>query len=282
MLNNNFIKMTDSLEVQYVLSILTSIITGGFVLVYVEIGNRINRENDRCETLITPFMRKISAYCRFISYYEPLIISKECDDNEKEKQKHLKSILERIAKKGKNLINSGVNYTVDSFTYNELRMLAEDINNLWFWYEKINPCYMNIDNNGYEVVYKSINEELKEINPMFLSRSCDLGLVAELSGGLYIEFERFVEGEIYKHEKEIELYKCQIRGVLVAIILVLILLGMLLLGILPVWLLKILTMVILLFMVAALLMLGIDKKTQIKWYAKLKNLIQIMRTNHHP
>lgn len=55
MLNNNFIKMTDSLEVQYVLSILTSIITGGFVLVYVEIGNRINRENDRCETLITPF-----------------------------------------------------------------------------------------------------------------------------------------------------------------------------------------------------------------------------------
>ncbi len=79
--------MTDSLEVQYVLSILTSIITGGFVLVYVEIGNRINRENDRWETLITPFMRKISAYCRFISYYEPLIISKECDDNEKEKAK---------------------------------------------------------------------------------------------------------------------------------------------------------------------------------------------------
>ena len=42
------------------LAILTSIITGGFVLVFVEIGNRKNRENDRHEQIMTPFYHKLS------------------------------------------------------------------------------------------------------------------------------------------------------------------------------------------------------------------------------
>lgn len=41
---------------QIVLTILSSIITGGFVLVFVEIGNRKNRENDKYEHIMYPFM----------------------------------------------------------------------------------------------------------------------------------------------------------------------------------------------------------------------------------
>lgn len=44
-------------EVQPIaLAILTSIITGGFVLVFVEIGNRKNRENDKHDQIMAPFM----------------------------------------------------------------------------------------------------------------------------------------------------------------------------------------------------------------------------------
>lgn len=39
------------------LAILTSIITGGFVLVFVEIGNRKNRENDKHDQIMAPFMQ---------------------------------------------------------------------------------------------------------------------------------------------------------------------------------------------------------------------------------
>lgn len=50
------------------LTILTSIITGGFVLVFVEIGNRKNRENDRYDQIMQPFMHKLSSYLRFLSW----------------------------------------------------------------------------------------------------------------------------------------------------------------------------------------------------------------------
>ncbi len=50
------------------LAILTSIITGGFVLVFVEIGNRKNRENDKHDQIMAPFMHKLSAYFRYISW----------------------------------------------------------------------------------------------------------------------------------------------------------------------------------------------------------------------
>ena len=47
------------------LAILTSIITGGFVLVFIEIGNRKNRNSDRHEQIMTTFMHKLSSFFRF-------------------------------------------------------------------------------------------------------------------------------------------------------------------------------------------------------------------------
>lgn len=58
----------------FALAILTSIITGGFVLVFVEIGNRKNRENDKHDQIMAPFMHKLSAYFRYISWSSSHII----------------------------------------------------------------------------------------------------------------------------------------------------------------------------------------------------------------
>lgn len=63
------------MEVETILlSILTSIITGGFILVFVEIGNRKNRENDRYDQIMRPFMHKLSSYFRFLSWCSHHII----------------------------------------------------------------------------------------------------------------------------------------------------------------------------------------------------------------
>ena len=58
--------MENDLTYQTVITILTAIITGGFVLILVENGNRKNRDNDRYDYCITPFMLKFSAYLRYI------------------------------------------------------------------------------------------------------------------------------------------------------------------------------------------------------------------------
>ena len=51
-----------------VVTILSAIITGGVILVFVEIGNRKNREIDSYQYFVEPFLRKLSAYFRFIRF----------------------------------------------------------------------------------------------------------------------------------------------------------------------------------------------------------------------
>lgn len=85
------------------LAILTSIITGGFVLVLVEIGNRKNRENDRHEQIMRPFMHRLSAYFRFVSWSRSYIeYPKEKDGYEEE----FKKLVERIGDYGGRAIMS--------------------------------------------------------------------------------------------------------------------------------------------------------------------------------
>lgn len=89
---------------QIVLSILSSIITGGFVLVFVEIGNRKNRENDKYEHIMYPFMHKLSSYFRYISWCQNHIVySKPPTSNEK----NIKLLIGVIAKYGDMAITSG-------------------------------------------------------------------------------------------------------------------------------------------------------------------------------
>ena len=50
------------------LAILTSIITGGYVLVFIEIGNRKNRNSDRHNQIMASFMHKLSSTARRMGY----------------------------------------------------------------------------------------------------------------------------------------------------------------------------------------------------------------------
>ena len=60
--------MTYEILYSTVVAILTAIITGGFILVFVEIGNRKNREMDSFYQSADPFMKKLSSYLRMISW----------------------------------------------------------------------------------------------------------------------------------------------------------------------------------------------------------------------
>ena len=65
------------------LAILTSIITGGYVLVFIEIGNRKNRNSDRRNQIMTPFMHKLSSFFRFVNWcHVSIIYPKQLDEKE--------------------------------------------------------------------------------------------------------------------------------------------------------------------------------------------------------
>lgn len=109
------------------LAILTSIITGGFVLVFVEIGNRKNRENDKHDQIMFPFMHKLSSFFRYISWCSSHIrYPKPLEGYEKK----FKELIDEIGGYGGRAITSGGDYSIDYFPAEKLNSIAFDINNI--------------------------------------------------------------------------------------------------------------------------------------------------------
>ncbi len=238
------------------LAILTSIITGGFVLVLVEIGNRRNRENDRHEQIMRPFMHRLSAYFRFISWCSSHIIyPKPLDDYEK----FFKKLVNEIGNYGGRAITSGGDYGIGYFTAKHLDDIASDINNIWYWHDKMNPCRLTWNGRtGGDFIQK----ELREINPIYIGLPQNVNLVAKVSGEFYTDIYQPVEYETYRHEAYMRQYKRQTVTVCLFVVFVLLILSIMLFVKMPVLLLQMATFAVIMMLIGSLLMLAVDVKSR--------------------
>lgn len=251
-------------EVQPIaLAIMTSIITGGFVLVFVEIGNRKNRENDRHDAIMTPFMHKLSAFFRFVNWCR-IVYPRNMDGNEKE----FKKLVDEMDRYGSSLVMGGGDYSIDDFTAKQLYDIAFDINNIWYYHDKMHPCRLTWDGaisyDGTDYVAK----ELKEINPIYLSEKQDVALLAKVSGEFYTDVYQVIENEVFRHEANLRQYDRQTKWVSAFFSFVLLMLCVMLFVHLPVLLLQIASACIVLMLVVSLLTLAIDVKVWEKWDLK--------------
>lgn len=252
-------------EIQTVtLAILTSIITGGFVLVFVEIGNRKNRENDKHEQIMFPFMHKLSAYFRFMSWISGHIIYPKPEDGY---EKEFKTLIIRVSGYGGRSITSGGDYGVEYFTAGELYKIAFDINNIWYYHDKMHPCRLTWDTRmGAD---NFISKELKEIDPIYLKEGLDVDLVAKVSGEFYTNIYQPIESETYRHEAFQAQYSRQAIFVVVSFLYVLFVLSLMLFFDLPVNVLRVEAVLAILLLVASIMLLAIDVRKQIGWWNRI-------------
>ena len=174
--------MTYEILYSTVVAILTAIITGGFILVFVEIGNRKNREMDSFYQSADLFMKKLSSYLRMISWCQTHIKYPSDID---EKEANFKSIVDKLSKYGSRLIMSGKNYRAGSFTASQIDNIANDINNIWYWHDKMNPYRLQFDKS---VTFQEefVRKEISEINPVYLSNAICIRLISDISGDIYV------------------------------------------------------------------------------------------------
>lgn len=259
----------DYLEVQPIaLAILTSIITGGFVLVFVEIGNRKQRENERFDQKMTPFMHKLSAYFRFMSWCSHRIIYPRPTEGY---NKDFKKLVNFLGGYGGRAITSGGDYQIGHFNAAELEDIALKINNVWYYHDKMNPCMLTWDTRGGTEDF--IDKELREINPLYHGIPHDINMVAKVSGDFYVYIYQPVEYETYRHEAYVGQYVRNIGIVAFAFLFVLVVLGTMLFVKMPVLLLQILTTIVILLLILSLILLAVDTKTQIRWWNKIVEVI---------
>ena len=251
------------------LAILTSIITGGFVLVFVEIGNRKQRENERFDQKMTPFMHKLSAYFRFVSWCSHRIIYPKPVEGY---NKDFKELVNFLGRYGGRAITSGGDYQIGHFNAEKLEDIALKINNVWYYHDKMNPCTLTWNVRGGNDDF--IDKELREINSLYHGISHDVNMVAKVSGDFYVDIYQPIEYDTYRHEAYLKQYKRNTIVVAGAFLFVLAVLCTMLYCKLPVLLLQILTTIVILLLILSLGLLAVDTMTQIKWWnnmVKFKN-----------
>lgn len=246
-------------------SILTSIITGGFILVFVEIGNRKNRENDRYEQIMRPFMHKLSAYFRFINWCSSRI---KYPNKLNECEQEFKKLVKEIGVYGGRAVTSGGDYSIDYFSADELyKICTNKINNIWYYYDKMKPC--NLSWEECLVTEEFISKELKEVFPHYLSKTRDINLVSNVSGDFYTDVYQPIENEIWNHKAYVEHFRRQTIFVSISVGFVLLVLVTLLFVQLTVPFMQVSGVVVVVLLFLCLLLLGVDTKVQIRYYYKL-------------
>lgn len=258
------------------LSILTSIITGGFILVFVEIGNRKNRENDRYDQMMVPFMHKLSSYFRFLNWCSHRIkYPKQMTEYEEE----FKSLVTEIGRYGGRSIMSGGDYSVDYFSADKLENICLKINNIWYYHDKMHPCRLTWEDRGFDDQF--IAKELKEFLPNYLSHTRDVNLVSKVSSDFYTDIYQPIEYETFKHETYVEHFKRQTIFVAIAVGFVLLVLNIMLFVQLPIWVMRMSGVVTLILLIVCLLLLGVEMNTQIKYYHSIREKLVGKRNNHN-
>lgn len=251
--------------VNAIINILIALITGGFIIILIEIGNRKNREYDKYFNFMQPFMKRLSAYCRLVSKCaNSILYSKQPSENEIE----FRNLVNMISKEGEKLIICGGNYSIDYFSPQELEQFALDINNVWYWHDRIKSP-LKIDQRHIKFKQDTIEKELAIINPVYLSHIYDDTLIAEISGDFYTDIYQPLEDEMaYYHQKQ-HLYNTQTKIIFSAIIIIVLFLLLLLFS--KICYLPFIAITFAIFMLfLGLLFICTDENKQIKFIQKIK------------
>lgn len=254
-----------------IISILSAVITGGFVLIFVEISNRKNRENDKYRQLMAPFMRKLSAYFKYINWVQLHITNPKPDtDIEKKFKKFLRY---DIGNYGSQLIVDGGRYDVESFNAQMLEDIGEKINNVWYMYDSYTLSRLRIDED-VENNREFINKELAVLNRSYLSIPESVSKIAKISGEFYTDEYQPIQYEPPYHDALLRLYKIQSAIVCTSLFIVLVTLCLLVCVEMPIWLMRVAIIAIVCLFGVCMMLLFVNENKQLRLINQVKKCLK--------
>lgn len=260
-----------------VVTILSAVITGGFVLILVEIGNRKNRESDQYRQTMMPFVQKLSAYLRYICWIKPHIVNPKPVN---EDEKSFLSIVLNLGVRGSDLIENGGCFDINSITAKDLEHFCNNINHIWYMYDRrwLDRFKWDETDSFYQEL---IDKELAQINPRYLSMQEGLCKIAKISGEFYTDIYMPIQDEPYSHESSSKLYSIHTWIVSASLFFVLLCLGLLVCFTWPIWLLKLTTISVIMLFGLCMLLLLIDENKQLYWLYRIREFRKKFNCKRH-
>lgn len=163
------------------IQVLIALLTGGFILLFVETMHIEGSVKRDFKAIMNPFYHRLSLLVRFIAYMRS---DMEIPNEENGYSKRLREDLNKITRIGVEAQVSGRDIFFMSST--KLHHLCELINDVWYVLEKDRQLYEIIKIRGNSPLKEGAVEALEELYPKQSYETMDVKLLWDATGSFYI------------------------------------------------------------------------------------------------
>lgn len=254
-------------QLSIIMSILTALLTGGFLLILIESQKIAGGVTERFHFIMKPFYHDFSNYVKFISSFRNCFTFNVSNDSDNIKR--LKYNVEEIRKLGWQSIESGQDFPDDNFSAEELKTICKTINDIWYCInEKRNYIdkYLDFDSYHVQMFGEQAKNYLEALSPKYKGKELTKDMLASVSGDFFEEIYQPISHILSHYEdwqKKEKKFKILTISTVVFTLFTMILI--LLLGCnIPIWIYKVLCLIscgLLIFVIYQLLKLEKFSKT---------------------
>lgn len=169
-------------QITNIITILTALLTGGFLMLFIENQQITTYVIERLHQRMNPFFHSFTNYVKFVSSFESCFSWKKCTTSN---MKSMKQCIEDISKYGGKAIISGQDFSIYSFSATELDSICEKINGIWYYEDKnISDFNDNVsfDENHAKNFGEYSLEYLRGISPKYNHERLTKSLLPKVSG----------------------------------------------------------------------------------------------------
>lgn len=184
------------IEAGNIVTMLSAILTGGILMLFVESQKLSASVIDRFQGIMKPFYHKLSNYMKFVSSFRSAIIIDVVKGDER-----IKCLKEDID----DFSRLCVAYDLPTGYYSgkELENLCNRINNVWYVISHkkgYTKEFISLDLHCLSIVEERARKYLSEIDRKYENETLDLDTFAQVSGDFYSDLYAPVERITYEYE----------------------------------------------------------------------------------
>lgn len=188
-------------ELSIIISILAALLTGGFLMIFIESQKVAGSVTERFHFVMNPFFRSFSSYVKFISSFKTCFTFKITKDSDYIKR--LKENVEKIGGLGGQSIISGQDYPADYFTAKELDSICKTINNIWYLIDG-NQSYIDkhleFDSRHSEMFNQHTKDYLEGISTKYKGMPLTKDMLAKVSGDFFVDIYQPIQDVLFEYE----------------------------------------------------------------------------------
>ena len=187
-------------QISNIITILTALLTGGFLMLFIENQQITTYVIERLHQRMNPFFHSFTNYVKFVSSFESCYIWRKCTSSY---MKCLKQYVKDISIYGGKAITSGQDFSIYSFSATELDSICEKINGIWYYKDKnISDFNANVgfDENHAKNFGEYSLEYLRGISPKYNRERLTKALLPKVSGDFYVDIYQPIQNVLHEYE----------------------------------------------------------------------------------